>query len=78
MGRSPSCFIFNVWNRQAIPPRVALRIFQRNFTTKEEAGRGLGTYSMKFFGEKILGGQVSFTTSAESGTVFKFSLPISP
>lgn len=67
---------FHVWNRQAIPQEIALRIFQRNFTTKEEAGRGLGTYSMKLFGEKILGGQVSFTTSGGSGTVFKFSLPL--
>jgi len=69
---------FHVWNRQAIPREIALRVFQRNFTTKGEAGRGLGTYSMKLFGEKILGGQVSFTTSAESGTVFKFSLPLPP
>jgi K+-sensing histidine kinase KdpD len=66
---------FCVWNRQAIPQDIALRIFQRNFSTKEGAGRGVGTYSMKLFGEKILGGQVSFTTSGEEGTVFKISLP---
>ena len=66
---------FCVWNRQAIPPNIALRVFQRNFSTKEGAGRGVGTYSMKLFGEKILGGQVSFSTSPEEGTVFKFALP---
>lgn len=67
---------FCVWNRQVIPPHIALRVFQRNFSTKEGAGRGIGTYSMKLFGEKILGGQVSFTTSPEAGTVFRFSLPL--
>lgn len=67
---------FCMWNRQVIPPHIALRVFQRNFSTKEGAGRGIGTYSMKLFGEKILGGQVSFTTSTEEGTVFRFSLPL--
>jgi sensor histidine kinase regulating citrate/malate metabolism len=67
---------FCMWNRQVIPPHIALRVFQRNFSTKEGAGRGIGTYSMKLFGEKILGGQVSFTTSPEEGTVFRFSLPL--
>ena len=66
---------FCVWNRQFIPPDISLRIFQRNFSTKEGAGRGVGTYAMKLFGEKILGGRVSFTTSPEEGTTFRFSLP---
>jgi signal transduction histidine kinase len=67
---------FLVWNAQEIPERVAARIFQRNFSTKDGAGRGIGTYSMKLFGEKLLGGQVSFTTSKEDGTVFRFSFPV--
>lgn len=67
---------FCVWNRQSIPPDIARRIFQRNFTTKDGAGRGVGTYSMKLLGEQILGGQVNFTTSPETGTVFKFALPL--
>jgi sensor histidine kinase regulating citrate/malate metabolism len=54
-------------------PEIANRIFQRNFSTKAQAGRGVGTYSMKLFGEKILGGKVSFTSSREDGTVFKFT-----
>jgi signal transduction histidine kinase len=66
---------FCVWNDKTIIEDIALRIFQRNFSTKEETGRGIGTYSMKLFGEKYLGGKVSFTTSQEEGTVFKFSLP---
>jgi len=70
-----SMLSFCVWNDKTIREDVALRIFQRNFSTKEEAGRGIGTYSMKLFGEKFLGGKVSFTTSPEDGTVFKISLP---
>ena len=67
---------FYVCNRQPIPQDIAQRVFQRNFTTKDGAGRGVGTYSMKLFGEQILGGQVSFTTSRDEGTVFRFSMPL--
>lgn len=63
---------FCVWNSRHIPQDIANRIFQRNFSTKEQSGRGIGTYSMKLFGEKILGGQVMFTSSKEDGTTFKF------
>lgn len=66
---------FCVWNRQAIPEDIALRVFQRNFSTKAESGRGMGTYMMKLFGETYLGGKVSFTTSKEEGTVFRLRLP---
>ncbi|SEL94521.1 Histidine kinase-, DNA gyrase B-, and HSP90-like ATPase [Syntrophus gentianae] len=66
---------FNVWNAEGIPQEISHRIFQRNFSTKEQAGRGIGTFSMKLFGEKILGGRVTFSTSQEEGTVFTFSLP---
>ncbi|MFI5377875.1 MAG: ATP-binding protein [Tepidisphaerales bacterium] len=66
-----------VWNRQEIAPEVTRRIFQRNFSTKRQAGRGLGTYSMKLFGEQYLGGTVDFETSAEGGTVFRLALPAS-
>jgi K+-sensing histidine kinase KdpD len=66
---------FTVWNRAAVPEAVALRIFQRHFSTKSGPGRGFGTYSMKFFGEDILGGTVDFTTSKEEGTLFRFTLP---
>ncbi len=66
---------FRVFNRAVIPPDTAKRIFQRFFSTKLEPGRGLGTYSMKLFGEKFLGGKVSFTTSGKDGTVFSLSIP---
>ena len=68
--------IFCVWNGQAIPPEIQLRIFRLYFSTKDGQGRGIGTYSMKLLGETILGGTVSFTSSEEEGTVFRFALPI--
>jgi signal transduction histidine kinase len=67
---------FCVWNKEAIPESVAKRIFQRNFSTKPGIGKGLGTYSMKLFGEQFLGGKVSFTTSEIEGTEFRFRLPV--
>lgn len=71
---SPERVTFSVWNDATIPAAIRNRIFQRNFSTKDDMGRGLGTYSMKLFGEQILGGRVWFTSDA-SGTVFRFSLP---
>jgi len=65
---------FLVWNKGSIPTDIGKRIFQRNFSTKQAMGRGLGTYSMKFFGEKILGGQVHFDSSTDKGTTFRFTL----
>jgi signal transduction histidine kinase len=73
--RDDNGYTFSVWNRKKIPDNVARRIFQRNFSSKEQQGRGLGTFSMKLFGEKILGGKVWFTTSDE-GTQFNFRLPL--
>jgi len=64
---------FCVWNASLVPPDIANRIFQRNFSTKAQAGRGIGTYSMKLFGEKILGGKVDFISSAKDGTIFRFT-----
>jgi hypothetical protein len=68
--------IFSVWNEGHIPEGIGKRIFQRNFSTKEGAGRGLGTYSMKYFGEEVLGGKIDYNTSETEGTVFRFEMPI--
>jgi signal transduction histidine kinase len=67
--------VFLVHNPGAVPPEVAMRIFQRSFSTKKGKGRGIGTYSMKLFGEKFLGGKVSFQTSEKGGTIFSIRLP---
>jgi signal transduction histidine kinase len=63
---------WDVWNMQAIPEDIQKRVFQRHFSTKSEMGRGLGTYSMKLFGEKYLNGRISFTSSPITGTTFSF------
>jgi signal transduction histidine kinase len=64
-----------VWNAGAMAPQVILQVFKRSFSTKAGRGRGLGTFSMKLFGERYLGGVVDFTSSAEAGTTFFIHLP---
>lgn len=66
---------FEVWNEKAIPEDVSRRIFQRHFSTKNEIGHGLGTYSMKLFGESFLNGKVHFSTSEKDGTIFSLTHP---
>ena len=73
-----SSITFFVWNQQFIPPDIALRIFQRNYTTKGGDGRGLGTYVMKLLGETYLNGKVGFSSQPESGTTFHVWLPVNP
>lgn len=65
---------FWVHNQSCIPEQVQLQIFQRSFSTKS-SGRGLGTYSMKLLGERYLKGRVSFSSSPEKGTTFRFRCP---
>jgi len=65
---------FSVHNAGAIPADVQARVFRRSFSTKGR-GRGLGTYGMKLIGERYLGGEVSFTSSAEAGTTFAITVP---
>jgi signal transduction histidine kinase len=67
---------WQVWNEAVIPAGIQLRLFQRFFTTKDGQGHGLGTYSMKLFGEDMLGGRVSFTSEEGQGTTFTFTLPV--
>jgi signal transduction histidine kinase len=67
--------IFSVNNPGTIPEDVRLQIFQRSFSTKG-SGRGLGTYSMKLFGENYLHGRVYFRTNEKQGTTFTIELPL--
>jgi signal transduction histidine kinase len=69
---------FLVWNHQAIDKSVVDRIFQRNVSTKADSGRGVGTYSMKLFGEKYLNGKIDFFTSPGDGTTFSLRIPLEP
>ena len=71
----PAALVFCVWNHRPVDPAVVDRIFQRNISTKARSGRGLGTYSMRLFGETVLGGKIDFTTSAQDGTTFRFHVP---
>ncbi|MDD5286419.1 MAG: ATP-binding protein [Desulfuromonadaceae bacterium] len=64
----------NVINAGEITKEVQLRLFNRSFSTKSKSGRGIGTYSMKLFGERYLGGRVGFT-SQKGETVFFIKLP---
>jgi signal transduction histidine kinase len=66
--------VFWVHNPTYIPENVRLQIFNRSFSTKG-AGRGLGTYSMKFLTERYLGGHIEFTSTETSGTVFHATYP---
>ncbi len=65
----------SVRNPGVMPPDVQVRVFQRSFSTKAARGRGLGTYAMKLFGERYLGGQVSFESRPDTGTVFTIRVP---
>lgn len=67
---------FSVHNKACMREDVQLQVFKRTYSTKGE-GRGFGTYSMKVLGEKILGGNVWFTSTPESGTIFNIELDIS-
>ena len=71
--KRPSSCAVSVHNDECIPDNEAMRIFQRNFSTKAGSGRGYGTYAMKLIGEELLQGKIGFTSSPEQGTVFTYS-----
>jgi signal transduction histidine kinase len=73
--RDLSSMVFSVHNPGYMPRPVQLQLFQRSFSTKGE-GRGIGTYSMKLFGERYLKGSVWFSTSEDEGTTFFISVPV--
>lgn len=73
----PGAVRISVVNPGEIPPEIRLGIFQRSFSTKGGTGRGIGTYSMKLFGEKYLGGSVAFDCR-DGFTEFSISLPMEP
>lgn len=67
----------SVTNTGEMPLEVQLQLFKRSFSTKQKEGRGLGTYSMKLFGERYLGGTVDFISS-NGMTTFFIELPLTP
>ncbi len=68
---------FYVHNPGVMSREVQLQLFQRSFSTKAAEGRGIGTYSVKLFGERYLKGKVAFSSNETEGTVFSLSMPLS-
>lgn len=66
---------FRVHNDFYIAQETQGQIFQRSFSTKG-SNRGIGTYSMKIFGENYLNGKVEFSSDPENGTVFTLKIPL--
>lgn len=66
---------FWVHNDTYMDDRVQNLVFHRAFSTKG-TGRGLGTYSMKLFGETFLKGKVGFFANKQEGTTFYIKLPL--
>ncbi|ADV43467.1 sensor histidine kinase KdpD [Bacteroides helcogenes] len=67
--------LFSVNNPNVIPEDFRGSIFHFGLSTKGE-GRGIGTYSMKLFGENYLKGKVWFITNETEGTTFYFQMPL--
>lgn len=66
---------FRVWNAAAMRPEVKAQVFQRSFSTKASAGRGIGTHAARLLGERYLGGSVEFESDETVGTIFTLTLP---
>jgi len=67
--------IIEVTNPGEMPESVQLQVFKRSFSTKGTDGRGIGTYSMKLFGEKYLQGEVGFSCR-NGNTSFYIIIPM--
>ena len=76
--RHPSAaeVVLAVHNAGVMPDEVQMQVFQRSFSTKGQVGRGIGTHSMKLFGERYLGGKVAFVSRLPEGTTFTLTLPV--
>lgn len=67
--------LFEIHNAGSVPMELRAKLFKQRISTKGPA-RGLGTHAVQFFGEQCLGGQVSFESTEEHGTVFRFELAL--
>ncbi|MFP4458738.1 MAG: sensor histidine kinase [Candidatus Zixiibacteriota bacterium] len=76
LGNQDGNIKFHVWNDAFIPKEIQYRIFQKNFSTNPELGRGFGTFSMRFFARELLDGDVYFQTSKKEGTKFTLNIPL--
>jgi hypothetical protein len=65
----------SIHNVGQIDKNTALRIFDRSFSTKNQNGRGIGTYTMRLLTERYLNGEILFSSSESQGTIFTIRLP---
>lgn len=70
IGKKDDKLFVSVSNPLYITEDVQAKIFSKFFSTKG-SGRGLGTYSIKLFTEKYLGGTANFSSTKENGTTFR-------
>jgi hypothetical protein len=70
----PDGVCFLVHNPGVMTQEVQQNLFRHSFSTRAPTGRGLGAYSIKLFGEGVLGGKVAFTSNESHGTTFTLSL----
>ena len=66
--------VFSVHNSIAIPKEIQPEVFLYGISSKG-TGHGLGTYSMKLFGENYLQGTVWFHSNETDGTTFYLRIP---
>lgn len=66
---------FSVKNNIVLSEEIKSKIFKRTFSTKGK-GRGIGTYSIRLFTEKYMGGKAYFTSTQTSGTTFYLEYPL--
>lgn len=67
--------LFSVQNNQVMSAEVENKIFHPSFLIQGVDG-GIGTYSLKLFGEQYLKGKFWFESTKEEGTTFFFRLPV--
>ncbi|OGK10348.1 MAG: hypothetical protein A2W80_05490 [Candidatus Riflebacteria bacterium GWC2_50_8] len=67
-------YLIEIRNQGVIPDEIRSRFFERYVTHGKKKGTGLGGYSARL-AARTLGGDISFTTSTETGTIITVSIP---
>ncbi len=75
-GQPDGSVSFSVHNQRLIPRGVRLQLFQRSFSTRGQAGRGMGLYTARLLARDYLGGDIHVESSPDAGTTFVLSLPM--
>lgn len=67
-------YLIEICNPGVIPEEIRARFLERYVTHGKKKGTGLGGYSARL-AARTLGGDISFTTSPETGTIITVSIP---